>query len=419
MKPVALSYLPLLFLASAHADLRFPYGSQPVRGVNLGGWLVLEPWITPSLFDSTGNPKIVDEWTFGELQDQHVAARVLHHHWSTFYTEDDFIAIAKAGLNHVRIPIGYWALDTSGGEPYISGQYPYLQDAVTWAGNHRLKVLIDIHGVPGSQNGFDNSGHRGPANWANDPNNIARTKAVITTLTQEFSKSQYSNSVTAISLINEPAPFKSQNILQAARQLYLDSYSLVRKPYSDNRVGDLVMVISDAFQALELLEWLYDRSVPVHGHAEVAKSYNEHISTMCQVGRDIQNNAASNIGTLVGEWSTASTDCAKYLNGYNVGSRYDKSFNGGKPDGSCGPKTGSTSGFSPEYKTFMRQYYEAQVASWEQGLGWIYWAWKNEDADDWSYKAGLDGGWIPYDPTSGSMAMFAASECIVYLCSSG
>lgn len=29
----------------------FNYGSQKVRGVCIGGWLVAEPWITPSLFD--------------------------------------------------------------------------------------------------------------------------------------------------------------------------------------------------------------------------------------------------------------------------------------------------------------------------------------------------------------------------------
>lgn len=30
-------------------------GSTPIRGVNLGGWLVTEPWITPTLFSATGN----------------------------------------------------------------------------------------------------------------------------------------------------------------------------------------------------------------------------------------------------------------------------------------------------------------------------------------------------------------------------
>ena len=56
-------------------------------------------------------------------------------------------------LNHVRIPIGYWAFEVGPGEPYITGQLPYLQKAVTWAGNHNLKVIVDLHGAPGSQNG--------------------------------------------------------------------------------------------------------------------------------------------------------------------------------------------------------------------------------------------------------------------------
>lgn len=34
-------------------DLRFSFGNDKVRGVNLGGWLVLEPWITPSIFEDT------------------------------------------------------------------------------------------------------------------------------------------------------------------------------------------------------------------------------------------------------------------------------------------------------------------------------------------------------------------------------
>jgi aryl-phospho-beta-D-glucosidase BglC (GH1 family) len=75
----------------------FPYGQQKVRGVNLGGWLVLEPWITPTLFDNTGNSNIIDEWTFGQLQDRATATAALQNHWNTFITEDDFVQIAAAG----------------------------------------------------------------------------------------------------------------------------------------------------------------------------------------------------------------------------------------------------------------------------------------------------------------------------------
>ena len=40
-----------------------------------------------------------------------------------------------------------------------------------------------------------------------------------------------------------------------------------------------------------------------------------------------------------------------------------------------------------------------QVEVGEQVQGWIYWTWKAENADDWSYQKGLEGGWIPQDPT--------------------
>lgn len=33
------------------------------------------------------------------------------------------------------------------------------------------------------------------------------------------------------------------------------------------------------------------------------------------------------------------------------------------------------------------------------GEGWLMWTWKAENSDEWSYKAGLDNGWIPKNPT--------------------
>ena len=80
---------------------------QPIlklRGVNLGGWLVLEKWMTPSLFEGL---QAVDETSYcielGEL-----AGQTLKAHWQDFITIKDFVWLASIGVNAVRIPIGHW-----------------------------------------------------------------------------------------------------------------------------------------------------------------------------------------------------------------------------------------------------------------------------------------------------------------------
>ena len=36
---------------------------------------------------------------------------------------------------------------------YFQGQQPYLTKAIGWAQAHGIKVIVDLHGAPGSQNG--------------------------------------------------------------------------------------------------------------------------------------------------------------------------------------------------------------------------------------------------------------------------
>ncbi|KAH9486277.1 Glucan 1,3-beta-glucosidase [Psilocybe cubensis] len=400
--------LPLSLITSVYGlALGFPYGSQKVRGVNLGGWLVLEPWITPSLFDNTHDPRIIDEYTFGQYQDHEVALRTLQHHWDTWITETDFAAIAAAGLNHVRLPIGYWAFDVSAGEPYIQGQLPYLLKAVQWAQHHGLKVIVDLHGVPGSQNGFDNSGEKMTfPQWQTQQSYIDRSKAIIKTLASMFKDS--TGTVPIIAPLNEPAGFDGQAILDATKQYWYDSYDIVRRPYADQaRDSNTVVMIHDAFQPasywkdfMPAPKWdgvILDTHVyQMFSDAENHRTYEEHIQAACAKSSDL---TSGTLWTVVGEWTPAGNDCAKYLNGRGVGARYDGSYSGSSRVGSCVGVSGKAWSFTADYKTFLRQYWEAQVITFEKAQGWIQWTWKAEEADDWSYKAGLDYGWIPRNPT--------------------
>jgi hypothetical protein len=55
-----------------------------VRGLNIGGWLVLEPWITPSIFQNVDQSLgIVDEFTLTQKLGSQAAYNILKPHVST------------------------------------------------------------------------------------------------------------------------------------------------------------------------------------------------------------------------------------------------------------------------------------------------------------------------------------------------
>jgi len=172
--------------------------------------------------------------------------------------------------------------------------------------------------------------------------------------------------------------------------------------------GNAVVMIHDAFKGLDYWRGFMTEGEPtwsgvamdVHSYQvfadnEINRTETEHIAAACAQGKTL---SSFHLWTIVGEWSAAATDCARDLNGRGKGARYDGSLDGRKALGTCKFKTGPGSKFSDEYKTFLRQYWEAQAISFEKGAGWISWTWKTAETDDWSYKAGLQYGWIPKNP---------------------
>ncbi|KZV87112.1 exo-1,3-beta-glucanase [Exidia glandulosa HHB12029] len=401
-----LAVVLLAHCASAALSYGFPYGKTKVRGVNLGGWLVLEPWITPSLFDKTNDSRVIDEYTYGQYVPKATAQANLKAHWDSWITEQDFITIAGAGLNHVRLPVGFWAYDTSGGEPYITGQAAYVTKAVTWAKNHGIKIILDIHGAPGSQNGFDNSGRRGDPLWHKSQTNVDRTNSLMKKLTL-----QYANQVSVVSSIaplNEPATYKDSAMLPVVRQYWKDSYGNTRYPYGNSTKGNTLELIHDAFQPLsywnDFMPYPKYEGVAIDTHIYqmfhnegVNQTDAQHIQSACNNAAELSSFTA--LWVIIGEWTTSPNDCAKYLNGRGKGARYDGTFPGSPRVGSCTNLTTSASNFSSSYKTLLRQMWEAQVTTFENNAqGWVYWTWKTEQAPEWSYMQGLSNGWIPTNP---------------------
>jgi hypothetical protein len=141
-----------------------PFNNQ-IRGVNLGGWMVLEPWITPSLFyqflGKGEGTTAIDMYTFCEVLGPEEANRQLQRHWDAWVTEDIIRALKESGaVNSLRLPVGDFMFVPYG--PYadgcIDGALERVDQLLDWAYSYGLTVLIDIHTMRDSQNGFDNSG---------------------------------------------------------------------------------------------------------------------------------------------------------------------------------------------------------------------------------------------------------------------
>ncbi|KAL1584151.1 hypothetical protein WHR41_07228 [Cladosporium halotolerans] len=407
-------------------DKKFEYGTMPVRGVNLGGWLSIEPWITPSFFSSySSRDGVVDEWTLTETLGSTRAKSKLEEHYSSFISEQDLIDIQAAGMDHVRIPYSYWAVTTYDGDPYVAKvSWRYLLRAIEWCRKHGLRVNLDMHGAPGSQNGWNHSGRQGEARWLNGTDgatNGQRTIDLHKQIATFFSQPRYKNLVTMYGLVNEP------------RMVELDPDTVI--DWTSKAVDAIqasgfegVIIFGDGFMGLD--NWqgkLQDKKnllLDVHQYVifnvdQIVLTHHDKINFACggwtkQALRS-QNKQTGFGPTLCGEWSQADTDCTQYLNNVGVGSRWEGTLNmistpGGSASGSvltptcptdnnprcsCEGANADPADYSAGYKHFLQMFAEAQMHSFEQGWGWFYWTWKNENAPQWSYQAGLKAGMLP------------------------
>lgn len=122
-------------------------------------------------------------------------------------TEVDFADIAAAGLNWVRIPLGFWAIETNEDEPYLGKvSWNYFVKAIGWARKYGLRILLDFHALPGSQNGWNHSGRAGSVNWMYGVMglvNAQRHLEQIRSLTEFISQPGIKEVVPMMSLVNE------------------------------------------------------------------------------------------------------------------------------------------------------------------------------------------------------------------------
>ncbi|XVF39484.1 hypothetical protein PTKIN_Ptkin01aG0038400 [Pterospermum kingtungense] len=315
----------------------------------------------PSVFEVTVNGTAHGEYQVTNGYGPKKAAQVMREHWNTFIVEDDFKFIEENGLNTVRIPVGWWiASDPMPPLPYVGGSLNALDNAFVWAEKYGLKVIIDLHAAPGSQNGYEHSSSRdGSIEWGKTQDTLQNTVAAIEFLTSRYVKNR---SLYAVELINEPrAPMVP---IERLIKYYKAAYKAVRKHSStvyvvlSNRLNT-----SEPTELVQLASGLKGSVIDIHSYSLFDDNF-KNMSVQQNIdfiytNRSAELNQVSSNGplTFVGEWTA------------------EWEFKGGT---------------KKDYQRFA----EAQLKVYKHAtFGWAYWTLKNVN-NHWSLEWMIKNGYI-------------------------
>ena len=356
-----------------------------IRGVNLGGWLVLEKWIKPELF--TGTDAEDDYHLTRALPQEEYRERITQHRKS-FIREVDFAFLAECGINTIRVPVPFYIFGDR--SPYL-GCLEYLDFAFDMAEKYGQKILIDLHTVPGSQNGFDNGGICGVCKWAGQPDEVEFVLSLLEKLAIRYGQRE---GLWGIQPLNEPitdaitgdkpweecwirgnyppkspeeeagsAPIK----LSFLKEFYQKAYDRVTPHLAEGKL----FVIHDAFRPqlwkdsmrenrarnLVLDNHFYLNNLEIAGCPRAVEAYDRMIA---QRFVPILEEISQSFPIIIGEWSL-DNGCAR-----DCGSREEK-------------------------EKAYRAVAEIQQRAWEHTAGSFFWTYRilsddTDKVDAWSFE---------------------------------
>jgi glucan 1,3-beta-glucosidase len=358
------------------------------RGVNLGNWLVLEKWMAPGLFEGT---TAEDETELCRQLDETVRRERFRLHRDEFVTERDFVYLAARGVDLVRLPVPYFVF--GGHDPYV-GCIDYVDLAFGWARKHGIAVLLDLHTVPDSQNGYDNGGMCGVCKWHLDPVKVELALDVLERLAARYGSHP---SLWGIEVVNEPISRAMWELVDVPRRFtpadpayaagsepvpsdflrdyYREAYTRIRALAPETTV-----VFHDGFRIDEWAGFL-DRpeftNVVVDTHLYLMEyalhhglgELDDYVGYVRDVFAPTVREVSQHVPVMVGEWSLDTTSPAPHAL---------------PPD---------------ERQRYFRRMADVQLDAWRPAVAWTYWSYKmtidTPASDVWDFGKALDLGFLP------------------------
>lgn len=382
---------------------------KKIKGVNLGNWLVLEKWMLPELFEGTGAEDEV--WLNRKMNPAELKEKMKEHR-DTFITEQDFAFIKEQGIWLLRIPVPYFIF---GDRPPFNGCVEYLDKAFDWAEKYGLQILIDLHTVPGSQNGYDNGGLTGVCKWCKNPEEVEFALTILERLAKRYGQRE---GLYGIEALNEPISFlvyatapstgKAVDKEEAKgsgyvpipflENFYRNAYRRLRKILPENKT----IMFHDGFRlrhwgkffrkehmknvVLDTHIYIFamESFVPIH----MPWVYQIYIKSQQRLIERIQRD----VPVVVGEWCICNKYAEKAVSGKSAEESSDRSAQAAAQD-----------------ELRKKRYLEIaamQLQAWESGAGWIYWSYqfkpnRKEPLDEkwkesWDFSRCVENGWIEF-----------------------
>ncbi|KAL1677078.1 glycoside hydrolase superfamily [Schizophyllum commune] len=405
--------LPLVFSSHATASIR---DGKDVYGVNLGSWLVLEPWMLPQEWLDMGGQDCLDcsqcirsEFAFVKAYPD-TADQIFNEHWSTWFNQEDVDELVRLGINTVRIPLGYWLIEDlveRDTEFYPRGGLQQLRRGLLQLKEAGIDVILDHHALPGVQSPNQMfTGNCTTNVQFYTPYNYRRALLWTAIMTVLSHLDPAFASVVSIEAVNEPimdatqtpgyGDFQKQfvrTVRVVERALGIGAWSgqsqrLRRHWGIQTRQEDPISALRAAISADasvtddgDLLHFtgpnpaeaadgpqVYDNHL-YYSFGGVADANEEaYMHSICNLQRVPDDAALGNSPLVFGEW-------------------------------------GLPTQFSATDE-FLVKWADAQKLAYTQGAGWIFWNFKIERSKlagnlsrQWSYFDGVDRGYLTVDPS--------------------
>jgi aryl-phospho-beta-D-glucosidase BglC (GH1 family) len=214
---------PNPFLSTSGQNIRNNYGQGdivPLRGVNLGSWLLMEGWMCP--MDSSG---LADNYSVIQMLDSRFGVAteqsLIKTYQNTWITMNDLDNIKALGMNYIRLPFWWGNVQTLNGT-WRADAFAQMDWLVTNAWQRGIYTLIDFHGLPGGQSSSQSTAIINQNQYWSSTAYQAQTSLIWSNVAAHFNNNP---AVLGYDLINEPFGAPTQAAIWTA---YNSLYQTVR-----------------------------------------------------------------------------------------------------------------------------------------------------------------------------------------------